>query len=85
MEKEQFFASIIIDPDLYSEFLSAIREKIPYEITKLAIIVKNGEIRHIVKSLVETEFPEIPVLSRSELLPIFENNILGEMNVLENF
>ena len=46
-----------------------------------AIIVENAELRHFVRNLTEIEFFDIPVLSRMELLPELEKNIIGEIEL----
>jgi tetratricopeptide (TPR) repeat protein len=49
--------------------------------SRVALLVENAELRPFVRSLTEFEFPDVPVLSRAELLPDFEGKVVGEIEL----
>jgi type III secretory pathway component EscV len=56
------------------EALTAVRNKVGSE-QDVAILVEDPEIRPFLRKLIELEFPNVPVLSRLELLKKFKNKI----------
>ena len=69
-----------MDPEICRDALTAVRTKASYQ-RNMAILVRNPQIRPFIKQLIRLEFPEIPVLSRNELLPHLESKIAGEIDI----
>ncbi|MEX2721495.1 MAG: FHIPEP family type III secretion protein, partial [Candidatus Wukongarchaeota archaeon] len=69
-----------MDPEMCRDALTAVRTKASYQ-RNMAILVRNPQIRPFIKQLIRLEFPEIPVLSRNELLPHLESKIAGEIDI----
>lgn len=62
--------------------LTAVRERgTAGECLLEALVVGNSAIRPLVRELVQLEFPEIPVLSKSEVLPHLECRIRGKIDL----
>ena len=62
---------LALPPDVAQEALAEVRALLaPHESNpNLALVVGSGELRLPVRRLIALEFPQLPVLSRDELLP----------------
>ncbi len=80
INRKHFQPVLNMDPGMCRDALTAVRENVSYQ-RNVAILVNNPQIRPFIKQLIWLEFPDIPVLSRNELLPHFESNIVGEIDI----
>jgi type III secretion protein V len=69
---------LIMKPEDCMDSLTYIRNHVDTQ-RNMAILVKNANIRPFVKKLIDIEFPDIPVLSKSELQPYLKNHIEEEI------
>ncbi len=65
-----------LEPEKAHDILKAVRDKVGSE-KHVAIIVKKAKLRPFIKRLIEYEFPDIPILSRQELLSGLEGKVIG--------
>ena len=62
--------------------MRAVRDKAGSQ-KHVAIIVEKAKLRPFVRRLIGSEFPNIPVLSRQELLPDMEDRIIGVIDLVQ--
>jgi len=74
---------LVMEPTKLGKFetaLSGLRKRVVSE-RHVAVIVANASLRSFVRQVIELELPNVPVLSRQELKPELERNIVGESGV----
>jgi type III secretion protein V len=72
-------AYLALDPQLTQRILGEIRNTIDYRNTRghVGLVVTHNYIRRFARKLVELEFPALPVLAKTELLPGLRDNVIG--------
>jgi type III secretion protein V len=71
---------LAMEPTECQEALYAVRDVVASQ-THVALLTEKSELRPFVRKLIELEFPNIPVLSRQELLPGLEDKIVGVISL----
>jgi tetratricopeptide (TPR) repeat protein len=66
------------DSDSILGYVTSIKEGIESE-GNVAILVENSKVRLFVKQMINVDLPFVPVLSKMELLPVLEKNIMGKI------
>jgi tetratricopeptide (TPR) repeat protein len=72
---------LALEPQRCQDILTTIRGRAGVD--ALALLVKNAELRPLVRKLVELEFPNMPVLSWAELQPALSTRVVGEIELPE--
>jgi flagellar biosynthesis component FlhA len=67
---------LVMEQEEYWKTLSAIREKVAGR-KSFALVVRDEVLRPVLRKLLSSEFPDLPVLSYAELLPDLGFRILG--------